>query len=57
MAMERHIDELTATDCSRLAWLYLNIRREDRAREIAKIGLDRDPNNEHCMNLVRRLGS
>jgi hypothetical protein len=57
MAMERHIDELSATDCSRLAWLYLNIRREDRAREIAKIGLDRDPNNEHCMNLVRRLGS
>jgi hypothetical protein len=55
-AMERHLDQLSATDCSRLAWLYLNIRREDRARDIAKIGLARDPGDEHCLNLVRRLG-
>jgi hypothetical protein len=57
IAMERHIDELSATDCSRLAWLYLNIGREDRAREIARIGLERDPNNKHCSNLIGRLGS
>jgi len=56
-AMERHIAELSATDCSRLAWLYLNIRSEDRARDIARIGLERDPSNEHCLNLVRRLDS
>jgi hypothetical protein len=56
-AMERHIGELSATDCSRLAWLYLNIRQEDRARDIAKSGLKRDPGNEHCQNLVRRLGA
>ncbi|MFZ5832291.1 MAG: NB-ARC domain-containing protein [Planctomycetota bacterium] len=56
-AMERHVAELSATDCSRLAWLYLNIRREDRARDIARIGLERDPTNEHCLNLVRKLDS
>jgi hypothetical protein len=56
-AMERHVSQLSATDCSRLAWLYLNIRREDRARDIARIGLDRDPSNDHCLNLVRKLDS
>jgi hypothetical protein len=56
-AMERHVVALSATDCSRLAWLYLNIRREDRARDIARIGLERDPSNEHCLNLVRKLDS
>lgn len=56
-AMERHMHELSATDCSRLAWLFLNIQMEDRARDITKIGLQRDPNNEHCLNLVRRLGT
>ncbi len=54
-AMERHRDDLSATDCSRLAWLYLNIKMEDRARDIAKVGLARDPSNEHCQNLVRKL--
>jgi hypothetical protein len=54
-AMERHVSELSATDCSRLAWLYLNIQKEDRARDIARIGLDRDPNSEHCQNLIRKL--
>lgn len=56
-AMERHMRELSATDCSRLAWLYLNIRRENRARDIARIGLERDPSNDHCLNLVRKLDS
>jgi hypothetical protein len=56
-ALERRLTELSATDCSRLAWLYLNIGREDRARDIARIGLERDPSNDHCLNLVRKLGS
>lgn len=55
--MERHMAELSATDFSRLAWLYLNIGREDRARDIARKGLERDLSNEHCMNLVRKLDS
>jgi hypothetical protein len=56
-AMERHLSELSATDCSRLAWLYLNIGREDRARDIARVGLERDGSNEHCLKLVQKLGS
>ncbi len=56
-AMDRHVSDLSATDCSRLAWLYLNIQNENRARDIAKIGLDRDPTNEHCLNLVGKLDS
>jgi len=54
-AMEHRQGALSATDCSRLAWLYLNISKEDRARYIAEQGLARDPNNEYCLNLVRRL--
>lgn len=55
VVMERHLGQLSATDCSRLAWLYLNIHQEDRAREIATEGLKRDPRNDHCLNLVRKL--
>ena len=53
--MERHMAALTATDCSRLAWLYLNIGKEDRARDIARRGIDQEPANEHCLKLVQRL--
>jgi hypothetical protein len=55
-AMEKHTTRLSAIDCSRLAWLYLNIGNEGRARDIAVIGMQRDPNEEHCQNLIRRLG-
>jgi len=53
--MERHLGKLTATDCSRLAWLYLNVGNDERAREIARLGVDRDPDNEFCQRLVERL--
>lgn len=55
-AMENQLGRLSATSCSRLAWLHLNVGNEDRARDVAKIGSQRDPNNEHCQNLVRKLG-
>jgi ActR/RegA family two-component response regulator len=54
-AMEEHIVNLSATDCSRLAWLYLNIQNRERARDIAQKGLSRDSENRHCKNLVERL--
>jgi tetratricopeptide (TPR) repeat protein len=54
-AMEKHFDKLSATDCSRLAWLYLNIGNKERARDIAQKGLSRDPNDWHCQNLVEKL--
>lgn len=53
--MEKHLNGLDATDCSRLAWLYLNIGNEDRARDIARTGVEKEPRNEHCQRLVDRL--
>ena len=53
--MEKELGVLSATDCSRLAWLYLNVGNSDRALYVARIGARREPNNEHCQNLVRNL--
>jgi len=53
--MEKGIGVLSATNCSRLAWLYLNVGNSDRALHVARIGAKRDPENEHCQNLVRKL--
>ena len=53
--MESYLDQLTATECSRLAWLYLNVSNDERARDIARCGIERDPNNDHCLRLVQRL--
>lgn len=53
--MRRHLDHLDATDCSRLAWLYLNIGNSDRAIDITKRGLEKDPSHEHCSRLIERL--
>ncbi|MCY4558832.1 MAG: hypothetical protein OXF79_21120 [Chloroflexi bacterium] len=46
---------LDADDCSRLAWLYIHLKNTDRARDIAALGLERDPANLHCRNLLKRL--
>lgn len=54
--MRLHLGVLDATDCSRLAWLYLNIGKSDRAVDIAKQGLEKDRNCEHCIRLMDRLG-
>ncbi|WP_143592226.1 NB-ARC domain-containing protein [Thioalkalivibrio halophilus] len=53
--MAKNLNHLDATDCSRLAWLYLNIGNEDRARDIAHTGIKNEPYNEHCQKLVERL--
>ena len=52
--MEGRINEATATDLSRLAWLYLP-RDTSRALALARDGLSRDPGNIHCLKLVERL--
>ena len=54
-AMEKHFKELSATNCSRLAWLHLNVGNLGRAVDVAKIGSERDPTNEHCQNLILKL--
>ena len=55
--METHLEDLSATDCSRLAWLYLNISNHQRALDVAKRGIEREPENEHCQNLILKLDS
>lgn len=54
-AMERHLSELSSTDCSRLAWLNLNVGNRERARDVAELGLKRDYTDWHCQNLIRKL--
>ena len=53
--MEKRIDEANAIDCSRIAWLCLNMQDETRALKYAKYGLELDNNNLHCQNLVNKL--
>ena len=55
--MESRTDDLSGTNCSRLAWLHLNVGNPGRALEVAEMGIDRDPANEHCRKLVERLDS
>lgn len=44
-------------DMSRLAWLYLHMKNEDKAREVAKKGAELDPDDPHCAGLIRRLAT
>lgn len=55
--MENRIIEADATDCSRLAWLYLNLNDEIKALKYTKHGLDLDPSNQHCIRLFSKLSS
>jgi hypothetical protein len=54
---EKRIEEADGTDCSRIAWLCLALDQEGRAREIAGTGLQLEPDNEHCRNLINHLNS
>jgi NB-ARC domain len=54
-AMEDHVLEFDATDCSRLAWLFMRIRQEERARALVQDGLDMEPRNEYCLKLSEKL--
>ena len=54
-AMEARLGNLSATNCSRLAWLYLNVGNPKRALDVAKFGVQREPENEHCQNLILKL--
>ena len=53
--MNGRIAELSATDCSRLAWLYWNVANTEKALDIARLGVEREPNNYHCQRLIERL--
>lgn len=55
--MQSIYEELSADDLSRLAWLALNRRTQDRfsAKRFAEEGLLRDPLNIFCRNICERL--
>ena len=53
--MERKLDRLSATDCSRLAWLHLNVGNSDRAMDVASLGITKDPTNDYCKKLIAKL--
>jgi len=53
--LEARLGEASATDLSRLSWLYLHCGNETRAMEMAELGLDRDPTNIHCSRIVAKL--
>jgi hypothetical protein len=55
--MENRINEGDATDCSRLAWLFIRLNDEEKAREIIQVGLSVEPDNIHCKNLAARISS
>lgn len=55
IAMHTQLKELDATDCSRLAWLYLHLGDTDQARSLAELGCRKNTSNEHCRRLVAQL--
>lgn len=48
---------LSATDLSRLAWLFLNSGNENEARRHAEEGLRKDSSNDYCLRLVEKLNT
>lgn len=53
--MESHRQGASATDLSRLVWLYLHSGEEESARRTAEEGLQAEPDNVHCWRIIRRL--
>ncbi len=53
--MKSRLDEATATDHSRVAWLMLNINDSESARSVVKSGLQKDVTDFHCNRLAKRL--
>jgi tetratricopeptide (TPR) repeat protein len=53
--MEGCLSEASATDLSRLSWLYLHSGDENRALDVADLGLEREPDNIYCERLVAKL--
>ena len=37
--------------------LYLNVGNPQRALDVAKVGVEHEPDNEHCQNLILKLDS
>ena len=53
--MQPRIEEADARDCSRLGWLYMHNDQLNLAKEAVQLGLELDPRNHHCQNLLKKL--
>jgi len=53
--MGKRIDEADATDLSRLSWLCLHLKDEQRAFDFAYMGYNLDNNNEYCIKLINKF--
>lgn len=52
---EQNSGEADATDFSRAAWVCLALHEAEQAKAHVRLGLQRDPENEYCLNLAERL--
>ena len=55
--MEARWDEADATDLSRLAWLCIYDGDQPAATRWVTAGLAKDPENQHCLGLSRKLAT
>jgi len=53
--MEDGLSDADATDISRVSWLYLHMGNEERAKDLTREGLRRDPSNIYCLRLRVKL--
>lgn len=54
--LEARHSESNATDLSRLAWMCVMDQDLEAARKWTEIGLKKDPESQHCLNLRERIG-
>lgn len=54
-AMDRRRSEADSDDLSRMAWLAVHLREEDRARRYVRRALELNPDNPHCIKLTSFL--
>jgi hypothetical protein len=54
--MKTKESEAGAVDLSRMAWLAMQAGNEEEGKRLTAKGLSIDPNDEHCLNLAKRLG-
>ena len=53
--MSHRADEASATDLSRLAWLYMHLGDDETAKMYTLRGLEKHPSNIYCGQLAKRL--
>lgn len=55
-AFSLYASQADGTTLSRMAWLSLHVGDLAKAGELTRVGLRREPDNEHLANLARKLG-